>query len=368
MCLTSNLVDIVKRQVDEVFCKRRSDIRRFNTLTSLATIALPVLLLLPPLVTLVIAHYLAAIVLSLTQLGVSFLLLMFVFLIWKWTNESQFFVWQIEANPSKKKTSLQDSQELNEIGPNEADISHDLNKSKHDVLKRAKDYLVKQTTAYYYLTAAPIAVLYAANAVWLFLEGHLLSGIVTLILGVIYYLFLLYLFFLLRDTTTPVSTQLSISIPGGGLDYGFVLLPKKVHAGDSHNISTVFKACSDEITETFLKQYASQNEVSDYFLMELQAAGLDVDGDKKVQFGKVEAGAIWNCHFPKAGNFTINLSLSKIFGKERLQFPLFTHEHSLNVVNKFRVFWQPTLGIILLITTIVLNLIPLAEFVGKLTI
>lgn len=81
-----------------------------------------------------------------------------------------------------------------------------------------------------------------------------------------------------------------------------ILLPLICHSGDSHNLSVSIDLSNAD------SKTAAQSDAK-YMEIELQAAGLNVNGDFKQRQPLTSSIAtyLWNCNFANAGNHVINL-------------------------------------------------------------
>jgi len=103
-------------------------------------------------------------------------------------------------------------------------------------------------------------------------------------------------------------------------------------------------------------------ELDEYVEVELQAAGLTVDGDKQVRLCETSPlpTVVWDCYFPTAGNRTINLVISRVKLRDNLRGAIkevvFTQDYGIKVDDLLRISWQPVLLIILSIVTMIATL------------
>jgi hypothetical protein len=112
---------------------------------------------------------------------------------------------------------------------------------------------------------------------------------------------------------------------------GIGILPIESRTGDTHNVVLDF-----DFSDAF-KKSCEQPTAGEYLEVEFQAAGILVDGKKRVQLcpSSPLPATIWNCHFGSKGEHIVNVILSKVtpakFASREAKEVLFNHEHSINV-------------------------------------
>ncbi len=127
--------------------------------------------------------------------------------------------------------------------------------------------------------------------------------------------FLLFVNFLLGHRVLSTTQLLAEEISAPHLQQrsitdGIGIFPRSVQAGQSYNAMINFN----------LSKYACGNaavgamERCQQLEVELQAAGVTVDGDKRVKLCRVSPlpDAIWNCYFPNIGHNIINVIMREI--------------------------------------------------------
>jgi hypothetical protein len=110
-------------------------------------------------------------------------------------------------------------------------------------------------------------------------------------------------------------------------------LPKRVCRGNTHNIYADVEPILDDETP------------HKYLTVELQAAGLVVNGDlcqKKPLGSESKMRYRWNCYFPNLGTHTINIAFKRHFPDfgER---EILAKTHDVKVVRRYRELWPPIL-------------------------
>ena len=145
------------------------------------------------------------------------------------------------------------------------------------------------------------------------------------------------------------------------INVAYGILPKRVRVRDSCRLILCF-----EFNEKFVNiprnKEKTAEELDEYVEVELQAAGLTVDGDKQVRLCETSPlpTVVWDCYFPTAGNRTINLVISRVKLRDNLRGAIkevvFTQDYGIKVDDLLRISWQPVLLIILSIVTMIATL------------
>ncbi|MGA3198806.1 MAG: hypothetical protein ABSD89_05310 [Halobacteriota archaeon] len=123
------------------------------------------------------------------------------------------------------------------------------------------------------------------------------------------------------------------------------VLPQQVRVNESHDIMMEFSRSNLDVTAS---DENAATESCDYFETELRAAGVTVDGDKRMPVCEDShiPTSIWNCCFQNAGNQTIMLILSVVSPSNHTRRVVFTHEHNIKVQTAFSVSFQSAVAII----------------------
>jgi len=121
------------------------------------------------------------------------------------------------------------------------------------------------------------------------------------------------------------------------------LLPKRVHIGDAQSIFLDLKRselCQQE-------REAAGTRSSDHLEVEIQAAGLKIDGDKRVIACETSSlsTSTWNCSFPTAGTQAINLIIS-VRQPPNNRNIVFAYKHDIRVDNFLSEAWKPLIAIL----------------------
>jgi len=121
------------------------------------------------------------------------------------------------------------------------------------------------------------------------------------------------------------------------------LLPKRVHIGDAQSIFldlTRSELCTEE------HAIDGTDHPSDHLEVEIQAAGLKIDGDKRVIACETSSvsTSTWNCSFPTAGTQAINILISVIQPPSGRDI-IFAYKHDVRVDNFLSESWKPLIAI-----------------------
>ena len=128
------------------------------------------------------------------------------------------------------------------------------------------------------------------------------------------------------------------------IKYAEGLLPKRVHIGDAQSIFldlTRSELCTEE------HGLDGPHHPSDHLEVEIQAAGLKIDGDKRVIACETSSlsTSTWNCSFPTAGTQAINLLISVIQTPNNRDI-IFAYKHDIRVDNFLSESWKPLIAIL----------------------
>jgi hypothetical protein len=114
---------------------------------------------------------------------------------------------------------------------------------------------------------------------------------------------------------------------------GVLKLPKRIRRGNTHNIYVDLEPVLDD------------DAPPKYLTVELQAAGLVVNGDlcqKKPLERESKIHYRWNCYFPNSGTNTINIILKRDF-LESTEREILVKTHDVKVARLYRELWAPIL-------------------------
>lgn len=132
------------------------------------------------------------------------------------------------------------------------------------------------------------------------------------------------------------------------------LLPKRVHKGDAQSIFL-------DLTRSELCQGGGSaldigSNHNDLLEVEIQAAGLQIDGDKRVVACETSSlsTSTWNCSFPNAGTQAINLLISLTQAPNHRDI-IFAYKHDIRVDNFLSESWKPLIAILTPIFPVVIS-------------
>jgi hypothetical protein len=130
---------------------------------------------------------------------------------------------------------------------------------------------------------------------------------------------------------------------------GEVKLPKKVYVGDSQNISIdlqrvskllsvveeAFSVHDKEGGKSIILRINQASDVEKFLEVELQAAALTIDGEKKQRHilkrpNLYKLVYLWNCYFPNSGNHAIILAFRAICASDVIELGVI--QHTIKVV------------------------------------
>ena len=129
------------------------------------------------------------------------------------------------------------------------------------------------------------------------------------------------------------------------MDSGIALLPNRVHVGDSHNILLDLKLSENVVQGA--SNVVESCAGGKYLEADLQAAGLKVDGDKRLRICATSPipTTTWNCSFPTSGTQTINLLLSINNVPNDTRQVIFIYKHKIWIDDFLSVSWKPILAL-----------------------
>jgi hypothetical protein len=171
-------------------------------------------------------------------------------------------------------------------------------------------------------------------------EGMFISSRLALLVILTVILYLLFHYNAkLRDFYIYVVSRDSRNL----IDYAEALLPKRVHVGDAQSI--FFDLTRSEVCAE--GEIDGAHQLNNHLEIEIQAAGLSVDGDKKVTACETSAlsTSTWNCSFPTAGTQAINLLISVIQPSNDRDI-VFAYKHDVRVDNFISESWKPLIAIV----------------------
>jgi hypothetical protein len=138
------------------------------------------------------------------------------------------------------------------------------------------------------------------------------------------------------------------------IKYAEGLLPKRVHIGDAQSIFldlTRSELCTEGAID-------GPPRPSDHLEVEVQAAGLKVDGDKRVIACETSllSTSTWNCSFPTAGTQAINLLIA-VRQPPNDRDIIFAYKHDVRVDNFLSESWKPLIAIFTPILPVLISLL-----------
>jgi hypothetical protein len=146
----------------------------------------------------------------------------------------------------------------------------------------------------------------------------------------------------------------------GLFDASVGVLPTKVRAGEAHSVLMDFNMTvpSGGATSSTGGAPAFDTDLPrHYYGVELQAAGANVDGEKRCAILHVPAacGGIWSCSFPSAGTQALHLLLKEVHdqGGALHERPLFAYMHDVRVDGRFTASADNMVSILSIIITAV---------------
>nr|QNO50568.1 hypothetical protein HGEBJNHG_00043 [Methanosarcinales archaeon ANME-2c ERB4] len=192
-------------------------------------------------------------------------------------------------------------------------------------------------------------VLGVVGGIYLLIKGYIL---VVLILALLL-LPLLCLVFLRRLPEPAKEREIIAYAPiesVGKIEYikyaGEAVLPKKVYAGDSHSISINLNPAfwipptgteplriqDTRSGKSIVVQILRDSSLEQFLEIELLAAGLTVDGEKKQRqpLTSQPLPYCWNCHFPNSGDHRLSLILRLVSSSGTIELGVIPH--SIKVV------------------------------------
>lgn len=126
---------------------------------------------------------------------------------------------------------------------------------------------------------------------------------------------------------------------------GVVILPTEVREGESHSISLDLTLSKD-----FMKRALHSDDhykSDDYLEAELQAPGLNVDGEKQLRIFETSPLPVilWTCHFPISGIQTITLVI-RVVKVDHSRHVIFMQRRKVKVDSFMSISWAPVLAIV----------------------
>jgi hypothetical protein len=122
---------------------------------------------------------------------------------------------------------------------------------------------------------------------------------------------------------------------------GYLELPKKVYWGDSYtimlsfnlaywddpNINDRLKIQEESSGKLLVIRIANDNAVDKFLEVELLAAGITVDGEKKprLPLNQKELPFRWNCHFENSGNYVLTFVFRLVSLTETVELGIIEH-------------------------------------------
>jgi hypothetical protein len=131
----------------------------------------------------------------------------------------------------------------------------------------------------------------------------------------------------------------------GLVDEGIVILPTEVREGGSHSISLDLTLSKD-----FVKRALDIDDCyksKDHLEAELQAPGLNVDGEKRLRIFEASPLPVisWTCHFPTSGTQTITLMI-RVVKLDNSRHVIFMQRRNVKVESFMNISWMPVLAIV----------------------
>jgi hypothetical protein len=135
------------------------------------------------------------------------------------------------------------------------------------------------------------------------------------------------------------------------VSHGELVVPKRCHMGDTHNIS--------------LSLHPAVKKALSYFEVELQGAGLIVNGDlKQQQLIDSDMSYLWNCNFSISGTQVINL-IMRLAGSSECKSDLLIKNHEVKVLSRYRQWIPPILVAIVTISSAIIGSLHSIGFLTK---
>lgn len=146
----------------------------------------------------------------------------------------------------------------------------------------------------------------------------------------------------------------------GFIEEGVAILPKKVRIGDSYSVpldltlSECFKSGFYHHTNG---RHHYKRRSSDYLEAELQAVGLKVDGEKRVQIYETSQIPLttWNCRFVESGTHTINIMIHLVKSYNNSRNLIFSKTHDVKVSSLLAASLLPALTLVVPIVVVVVQ-------------
>lgn len=133
------------------------------------------------------------------------------------------------------------------------------------------------------------------------------------------------------------------------ISQGELRIPKRCHVGETHNIS--------------LSLNPAVKKVLSYFEVELQGAGLKVNGDLKQQrlMESSDISYLWNCNFPISGTQVINL-IMRLAGSSEYKSDILIKSYEVDVLSRYRQWIPPILVAFATIFSAIIGLLHSVSF------
>lgn len=127
------------------------------------------------------------------------------------------------------------------------------------------------------------------------------------------------------------------------VDYVHVTFPIRVPAGDSRQVLLHF------LRDTYKCTFPDK----EYLEAEIQAAGVDIDSEKKLRLPDcfLTQKILWSCLFAKPGKHTVTLSLNKVDSTKSTKDIIYARKFCTEVVSPFRASLQVALPLVISATS-----------------
>ena len=131
----------------------------------------------------------------------------------------------------------------------------------------------------------------------------------------------------------------------GLVEEGIVILPTEVREGESHSISLDLTLSKDFVKRAL--HIDDHYKSNDYLEAELQAPGLNVDGEKRLRIFEASPLPVisWTCHFPTSGIQTITLMI-RVVKSDNSRHVIFMQRRNVKVDSFMNISWAPVLAIV----------------------
>jgi hypothetical protein len=134
----------------------------------------------------------------------------------------------------------------------------------------------------------------------------------------------------------------------GLVEEGIAILPAEVREGESHSISLDLTLSKDFVKRAL--HIDDRYKSNDHLEAELQAPGLNVDGEKRLRIFEASPLPVisWACHFPTSGTQTITLMI-RVVKLDNSRHVIFMLRHNIKVDSFMNISWMPVLAIVTLV-------------------